>query len=499
MTDQTINIKKDKILAKEQARNELWRRGYLRWKCHTVQQEMYDVFYGAAKRSTLVWVLARQSGKTWLLVFLGLEQAIRQPNSVIKFVTDTKDHAETIVLPIFEEVLKDCPEDIKPEYKVKNYTFYFPNGSQIQLAGTDNKHYKKLRGQKAHLNLIDEAGFCHDLDEVYGGALFPTTTHTGGKTIMASTIPAQQDHPFFNYMESAQFKGFLTEKTIDDNPLLSKEEVEAIAQSLGGRHSDIFRREYLNERIKDSNTSVLPEYNKELDKKITKDWKRPPFFDYYVSMDIGGKDLTVVLFGYLDFIKNKLIIEDEIKFDFQIPGNNLETLTKQIMAKEKELLYNEDINEQRLPHKRVSDIDPIAVQEILKYSKENNGNLLFSNAKKDDKDSAIQDLRVRLNGEQIIINPRCDTTKLHLMNVRWSSPTNKEKFARSPDCGHYDAVDALKYMVRSVQFAKNPYPPGYGIQREDLFVPNLQKFQEKVNPIEIYNQIFNQKKKKRLF
>ncbi len=216
-------------------------------------------------------------------------------------------------------------------------------------------------------------------------------------------------------------------------------------------------------------------------------------------MDIGGKDLTVVLFGYYDFVKNKLVIEDEIKFNFQIPGNNLELLTKQIMAKEKELLYNEDINEQRIPYKRVSDIDPIAVQEILKYSKENNGNLYFSNAKKDDKDSALQDMRVRLGSRQVIINPKCVTTKLHLENVRWASPTNKEKFARDPEMGHYDAVDALKYMIRSVQFTKNPYPAHYNIQKQDLYVPNLEKFNQKSNdPVQVYHTIFNTKKK-RLF
>lgn len=482
-------------LSDAEIKEALWRRGNLKWKCHSVQKEMYDIFQEAPKHSTLVWVLARQSGKTWELACLALEQAIKESNSIIKFVTDTKLHAETILLPVFEEILADCPDDIKPEYKVKQYTFYFSNGSQVQLAGTDSKHYKRLRGQKSHLVLIDEAGFCNDLDDVYGGALFPTTTHTGGKIIMASSIPEQLDHPFFKFIEKAQFEGHLTEKTIDDNPLLTVEEVEAIAKSYGGRESPRFRREYLNEIIKDSNTFVVPEYTKELDKEVAIQWNRPPFYDYYVSMDLGGKDLTVVLFGYLDFVKNKLVIEDEIKFDFQVPGNNLELLTKQIMDKEKELLYNEDINEQRIPYKRVSDIDPIAIQEILKYSREKGGNLVFSNAKKDDKDSAINDLRVRLGARQVIINPKCQTARIHLQNVRWSSPTNKEKFARSPDMGHYDAVEALKYMIRSVQFKKNPYPAHYNVNMEDLYVNNPEKF-NKQDPMQVYQQLFNTKKKR---
>ena len=492
MAEQVI---KKSIIPKDVVKAELWKRGNLSWICHSVQKEMYTIFQNAPKHSTMVWVLGRQSGKTYLLSLLALEQAIKQPNSIIKFVTDTKLHAETILLPVFEEILRDCPIDIKPEYKVKQYTFYFPNGSQVQLAGTDSKHYKRLRGQKSHLVLIDEAGFCNDLDDVYGGALFPTTTHTGGKIVMASSIPEQLDHPFFKFIEQAQFNGRLTEKTIDDNPLLSKEQIDDIAASMGGRDSLRFRREFMNEIIKDSNTSVIPEYTKDLEKKILIPWQRPPFYDYYVSMDIGGKDLTVVLYGYYDFVKNKLVIEDEIKFDFQIPGNNLELLTKLMLEKEKKLLFNEDINEQRIPCKRVSDINPIAINEILKYSY---NKMFFSNAQKDDKDSAINDLRVRLGSEQIIIDPACVTLPLHLKNVRWNSPTNKEKFARSPDCGHYDAVEALKYMVRSVNFNKNPYPAHYNVNRENLYIQNPVKF-NKEDPIEIYKALFNTKVKRKRF
>ena len=85
---------------------------------------------------------------------MALEQALRQPNSVIKLVTDTKLHIKTIFEQIFTELLKDCPEDLRPEYSTQLFTYHFKNGSQIQLAGTDGKHYEKLRGQKAHLIIL---------------------------------------------------------------------------------------------------------------------------------------------------------------------------------------------------------------------------------------------------------------------------------------------------------------------------------------------------------
>ena len=113
----------DKKLSQKEIRDELWARGNLYWKCHSVQQEMYKIFYGAKRRSTLVWLLARQTGKSVLLSILALEQALRQPNSIIKFATDTKIHAESVLHPIFNMLLEDCPEHVKPNYNSQKYTF----------------------------------------------------------------------------------------------------------------------------------------------------------------------------------------------------------------------------------------------------------------------------------------------------------------------------------------------------------------------------------------
>src|SRR4051812_281894 len=96
-------------ISKLQAKHELWQRGFLRWKCHSVQQEMYDLFYNSENNSILVWLLARQSGKSVLLVILALEQAIRKPNQIIKLITDTKLHCRSIFEKIFIEMLADCP------------------------------------------------------------------------------------------------------------------------------------------------------------------------------------------------------------------------------------------------------------------------------------------------------------------------------------------------------------------------------------------------------
>lgn len=478
--------KLNETLAKEQ----LWKRGNLFWKCHSVQKEMYELFYKSAPNSILTWLLARQSGKTYLLAILALEQAIKKPRSIVKMVTDTKIHMRTVVEPVFTELLNDCPENLKPEFHVNNNTYVFPNGSQVQLAGTDNKHYEKLRGQKADLVLVDEAGFCSDLDYVIKSVLIPTTTHTGGRIVLASTPPRDMDHDFISYIEMAEAEGLLTRKTIEDNPLLTQEQKESKIRQMGGKNSIDYRREYMCELIKDSSRSVIPEYNEELEKDIVKEWPRPPMFDCYESMDIGGKDLTVVLFAYYDFRADKLIIEDELVQGYD---QRLNHLVAGIQRKEEELWRNVYTNEVKEPYMRVSDINYIAIQEISRLS---NSKINFTATKKDDNDSAIRMMRVMLAEGKVIIHPRCVTLRRHLKNVKWYSNNDKSKFARSPDDGHYDAVEALKYLIRNVVFSKNPYPKGYGLDLKSMYVTNPGKFNNSMSgDMSVYRKIFNIKKR----
>lgn len=483
-------------ISKEQIHRELWYRGILKWKLHRVQIEMYNLFYGAEKQSTLVWLVSRQTGKSFLLTVLALEHALRKEHSIIKLVTDTKSHVKSIFEKLFIEIMADMPDDIRPKYIPSEFTYYFPNGSQIQMAGTDNKNYQRLRGQKAVLVLVDEAGFCSDLEDAVSSVLFPTTTHTGGKIVLATTPPEDPDHEFIKFKEEAEMRGLLTVKTIDDNPLLSDEVKANIEKKMGGRNSIRFRREYLCELIHDSSRSVIPEFTADIEAKIVREHPTPPHFDNYVAMDLGGKDLTVLLFAYYDFKNDLIIIQDEIVLDFTQENVTLKVLTEKTLEKEKELWTNIYTNELRVPVKRVSDIDYIALKEIAILSE---NRLIFTPTKKDNKAAAINNLRTLIANEKIIINPKCKTLIRHLKNVKWKSENNKETFARSPDNGHYDGADCCIYLVRNIDFSRNPYPAGYGLNLKEgsAYYPNgKREFEQKNNlNIEVYKKIFNIKRK----
>lgn len=475
------------------AKNELWRRGVLVWKLDEAQKQLYKKFYGDDGRIH-TWLLSRRNGKTYLLIVLALEQCIKKKNSIVKIIAPTKLQINNIIRPIIRQLLEDCPEDIKPQIKKSDFIYYFSNGSELQLAGTDGGHAEKLRGGNSDLCLVDEAGSCDDLNNIIRDILLPTTLLTKGKIILASTPPKEPDHEFLGFIEECEMRGTLTIKTIYDNPRITPELIEEMAKELGGKDTDSFKRECLCQIIKSEKDSVFPEVDDELLKEIVMEWDKPPFYDAYESMDLGFKDLTVVLLGYYDFRKDKVIIEDEVVMN----GSKLTLprLIEDIRNKENALWFNPLTNETKKPYLRISDINYIVTQEIYRINKEKYGDeMSFSCAKKDDNAAAINTLRVMLATKKIIIHPRCTTLIRHLKNCRWLNTTTKDKFARSPDDGHYDAADALKYFVRHIIYTKNPYPYNYGLNAKDLFVVDSEKTRNQAKNIttnvNVFKTIFN--------
>src|SRR4051794_12261798 len=111
---------------KADAKEQLWRRGVLVWKLDKVQMELYNLFYDSEFK-VQTWLLSRRSGKTHTLCVLALEQCIRTPNTIVKFASPTKIQVNNNVRPLFRKLLGDCPPDLIPEFKEKDYIYYFPN------------------------------------------------------------------------------------------------------------------------------------------------------------------------------------------------------------------------------------------------------------------------------------------------------------------------------------------------------------------------------------
>lgn len=437
-------------ISRKEAVDALWRKGVLHWKLHSGQKDMHEL---AKKSSHPIVVIgcSRQLGKSYCMTLLAIEECLQKPNIIVKFIAPKAKDIRRIIAPLIREITQDAPKDLKPKFNSRENIYIFANGSEIQLAGTDNGHAESIRGNKADLCIIDEAGFCDELDYVVKSILLPTMTRTRGKLIMASTPSKSPDHPFMSFYDEAEVEQRLIKKTIYDNPHLTAEDIDKIALALGGKDSIDFRREYLVERIIDENDAVVPEFNIALQDKVIKEVVRPAFYDNYVSMDIGGRDLTAVVFGYYDFANARIVIEDEYISSKQVLTDEI---ALNIKNKEK-FLWTGKTGEVKTPTLRVADNNNIILLNDLSVKHD----LQFIPTLKDNADAQINNMRLLLKAEKIIINPRCVTLISHLKSAIWNK--SRTSFARDATKGHFDMIHALVYFCRNVNMNKNPFPAGY--------------------------------------
>lgn len=474
MDEQKPEKKLKKNISKDQAIEALWYKGILHWKLDANQKEMHKMVSENPNKIQVVGC-SRQLGKSFFLTTFAIEYCLQHKNCIVKFIAPQVKDIKRIIAPLIREIIHDCPEELKPSYKTQENIWRFPNGSEIQLAGTDNGHAESIRGNKAHLCIIDEAGFCDELDYIVNSILIPTTTMTGGKIIMASTPSKSLDHDFIRFMRQAQLNNAYIKKTIYDNPRLKPEDITHIADALGGKDSVDFRREYLVELITSEEDAIIPEFNPRTKPDLVKPTKLPPYYDSYVAMDLGVRDLTVVLFAHYDFKTATVYIEDEIVMS----GKNLVTdeLASRIATTEQILWTNPRTGEFKPPMLRVSDNNNLLLLNDLQIKH----NLLFLPTQKDELDAAINNTRMLIKQKRVIINPKCITLINHLETGIWNKA--RTSFARSSEKGHFDAIAALIYLLRNVDFTRNPYPADYIGQRENFHTstatsnPNETKFE----------------------
>lgn len=452
-----------------EARAALWKMGILEWKLDVTQKKIYDFFHGKADK-TIVVNASRRLGKTYGLMVMAFEQCLKHPDSIVKFIQPEmsmirKNVVDEVIMPI----LMDCPPEMRPEWRSQDNVFNFKNGSKIQLAGTDNQNYNKIRGGSANLCIVDEAGFCSDLGHILQYILMPTTLITRGRIIFASTTPPNPDHEFIKYMEAAEAQGRLIRKTIYDavedgktapvgvrkiTPEMLKEIIDSY-EADGGVNADSFRTEFVCEIISNGEMAVLPEFTKEIQDETVLEWPRPAFADNYEGMDIGFIDMTGILFGYYDYDNGVAVIEDELIFKGQ--EVTAKVVGPAIRKKEEELWTNKYTGELQEPYMRWSDNNnPIFLNELA----QNEYRIYFNPTEKHKKAEYMTKLKTWVKERRIIIHPRCTNLISHMKGAQWTK--DKKDFIRNKiGKHHYDLLAALLYLIRNIDDVRDPYPRGY--------------------------------------
>jgi PBSX family phage terminase large subunit len=496
-----------KKLTKRQAIAKLWELGNLSYKLMGIQKEMRSaIIDGKDKRVT--FLVSRRSGKSFVMCLAATEICISKPGAIVKYVCPKQKMVKTIVRPIMREIFKDCPPTLKAEELVGEGVYRFPNGSEIQFAGADNGNIENIRGGFADLCILDEAGFIADLGYAYHSVLTPTIRTTGGKIVLASTPSRDPNHEFMvDFVTQARAEDKLIKYTLYDNPMFTEEIIQEIIDDYpSGEEDPQFRREYLCETTNESQIMVIPEFTDELAKDIVKNTEIPSHYDYYVSGDPAATDLTVILFAYFDFLKAQLVIYDEL-----VQGGEGHTITTQdiadgIVRKERIYFTNKLTGESKKPYLRVMDNN----NKILINDLHADHDLMFIGTDKRDKDVHINKVRMMLKQGKIIINPRCKNLLYHIKTAKWhrvkSGPNagdvrGFQRVKASSDgvfkAHHCDAVDAMIYLARNVDYNKNPYPDGYfEMNGENIFRPNGRLSAENKKLKSLMNAMMNNSSKK---
>jgi hypothetical protein len=441
----------------QQAREFLWRKGKVTDFLLDSNQKFLRDQLKNSKRKTHVGVFSRQTGKSYGALGIAIEELLSRKNITICYVAPRLKQAKKIVKSNFEELLKSCPPDMKPKFDRDSSSYVFPTtGSKLELYGFNAEEIESARGPKAHMIIVDECGFMSDLKYGLKSVLYPKLNSTKGAMVLISTLPRSQGHEYWDIVKQAEFKETLIKRNIYECPRYTQEDIDGFAEEVGGYDSVDFKREYLNIMITDEEHAVIPEANDEKLAVIVKQHPKPPYYDPYASMDIGGKDFTFIVLAYYDFIQGKVIIEDELLFR----GKRFTTKTIASEVKEREELHWG----LKKPFLRVADNNnPILLNDLsVDYG------VSFLPTAKDNKFAWINQLRVMVNDERIIINPRCKNLIFHLKNATWNK--SKTDYERSADGGHYDGVDALAYLIRNIAMTKNPYPSGYGMVAGDGYM-----------------------------
>jgi hypothetical protein len=442
-----------------------WLRGNLRWKLDSSQRETYDLIVGQ-KFKRFYLNCGRRWGKTFLMAIIAIECALRTPNAVVKVVAPTAKLVRSTLRPIYNLIFEDCPKNLRPKWNTMDGEYRFPNGSVVSLAGCEDGSEENLRGAKADLVIFDECGFIKNLSYVARSILGPMLLTTGGMMIYASTPPPSAAHDSAKIYHELKARNQVVTRTVFDNPRLDPEKRDAFFDDERGmlslenfKKSVSFRREYMAEFIVDSTRAVVPEWDADKEKECVGEHPAPPYYDRYVSADWGfRRDASGVLFGYYDFASGIIVIENEVL----LFKERTERMAALIRGMEKETWPSNDV------YLRFGDGAGMGAQ--VNEDMQLLHGMTFLNPRKDLKELQVNDLRIWVSQGRLRIHPRCKMLLYQLQTTVWDA-TRKE-FERSSE-GHGDLLDALIYLCRNVQREKNPYPNGWGKQKESFqVVPN---------------------------
>lgn len=448
----------------------LWELGDLRYKLKPCQQQM-DADINSWPGLKYVIKCSRRIGKSFYLVSRGTSRCQRQRRAIVRYAAPTHKALKTIILPIMRKVIEDCPAHLRPRWSSGDSAYLFPNESVMYLSGVNSGHAENLRGNMTDEFILDEAGTIDDLQYLIEDIAMPQLLDMDGrivdgrKLIISGTPPRTPAHEFTQISRQAQLEGNYSHFTIYDGGF-PPEIIEIFKKEAGGEESSTWKREYLAMDVVDEDMALVPEWKESYVQEPTVD-EFFPYYQKYVSLDIGVRDLTVALFGWYDFSRATLHIVEEVVLSG--PSMTTERLARLVQESEARLVAmgpkcRTPVPGQGLIHKRVSDVDLLLLNDLRALH-----GLYFIPTDKGKLEEMVNEVRIWVNAGRIIVSPRCKQLIGCLSYGVWNE--NRTDFDRVPEFGHFDALASLMYLVRNVDQNMNPIPKNYGKSEDDHWIP----------------------------
>lgn len=458
-------IRKDKRL---QAR--AWAEGQLWWLLDDLQYGLYRQFYAAT--DLVVWNTARRIGKTFCLLVLACEAGLRGKHRSIKYAASTAKSVRKMIRPNLRKVIDTCPPALRPKPDWQQGEIRFANGSVIDVAGCDNGHDEDLRGQEAHLWIVDEGGFITNLEYVVDSVLDPQTWTTGGRGIIASTPSLTPGHPFQQYYLSAKANGTSARATFWEGRQNSDETKQEIIRKSARRKrmsieeylaSTAWKREGLAEFVLEETRAVVPEFTEALADELTvAEFSTPLFADWYTVTDLGGsRDPTGIMVGYWDFARKKFRVQQAKKL-LRPTTEQIANATRELEREAFGLHRDAPASPLRGSHFRYID-DPLG---IVARDLAQKHDLATTPPRKEDKDAALMDLRDSILRREVEFSPDAREVVAQCQAAIWNK--QHTEFERVEGFGHFEFVDCLLYASRNYIPNRGRVPPLYGLDLANM-------------------------------
>lgn len=284
------------------------------WQPHDRQREVLLWIFKQEGKASFIRA-GRRSGKTDPAIYCAVRKAISLPNQKILVVTPTLKQAKKIYWKS-KKIHKFIPPEWGCRFNNDELTVYFPNGSFIEIDGSDNTEAQ--RGAEYDLVILDEY---KDINPIlYSEVIEPTMATTDGTVIIIGTPPKTKNHHYVELEQIARTDDSwrFFHYTTHDNPYAKKDWLIKKERQLKERGElDVWKREYLAEYCFGGKDQVFPMFSKRKHTKpldtilaiMKRDWSR---FQWIVSADPATSSTFAVLFVAHDPYSNRTFVLDEI-------------------------------------------------------------------------------------------------------------------------------------------------------------------------------------------